>query len=169
MKRILAYLLLAAVAVTAPSCRRAAEKAASQIHFRQVESLGIRSDATIEATLRIDNGSAYRLALDRATADLCFAARPVARLTLVEGVTLARRTEASVTTRWRLDVRNPLLALQAAGRLRRGDLESFAVTFAVEGTGGPVKVNFSREMMPLSDFLSTFGLTFDDIKEYLKP
>mgnify|MGYP007123126862 CR=1 FL=1 len=33
---------------------------------------------------------------------------------------------------------------------------------------GVVPVKISGDMMPLSDFLNTFGLSEDDIKEYLK-
>jgi hypothetical protein len=42
------------------------------------------------------------------------------------------------------------------------------VSYAVEGRGGPAPVKISRERMPLSDFLNTFGLTIEDVKKQLK-
>ena len=41
------------------------------------------------------------------------------------------------------------------------------ISFAVEGRGGPARVKISREMMPLSEFLNIFGLSLQDVKNYL--
>ena len=41
------------------------------------------------------------------------------------------------------------------------------VSFAIEGRGGPARVKISREMMPLSEFLNIFGLSLQDVKNYL--
>ena len=49
-----------------------------------------------------------------------------------------------------------------------GDLSQVEVSYAVEGRGGPAPVKISRERMPLSDFLNTFGLTIEDVKKQLK-
>ena len=42
-----------------------------------------------------------------------------------------------------------------------------AVSCRIRGRGGPVRVNISQEMMPLSDFLNIFGLTLQDVQNYL--
>ena len=41
-------------------------------------------------------------------------------------------------------------------------------TFEIEGRGGPAPLRFSREKMPLSEFLTTFGLSVQDVQNYLK-
>ena len=38
---------------------------------------------------------------------------------------------------------------------------------AVEGRGGPASVKNSEEMVPLSEFLNIFGLSLQDVKNYL--
>ena len=42
------------------------------------------------------------------------------------------------------------------------------IAYALEGRGGPAPVKISRDRMPLSDFLNTFGLTLQDVKNKLK-
>ena len=49
-----------------------------------------------------------------------------------------------------------------------GTSRQVEVSYAVEGRGGPAPVKISRERMPLSDFLNTFGLTIEDVKKQLK-
>ena len=46
-------------------------------------------------------------------------------------------------------------------------LFAVAVSFAVEGRGGPASVKNSEEMVPLSEFLNIFGLSLQDVKNYL--
>ena len=55
-----------------------------------------------------------------------------------------------------------------ARKVKSGDLSQVEVSYAVEGRGGPAPVKISRERMPLSDFLNTFGLTLQDVKNKLK-
>ena len=55
-----------------------------------------------------------------------------------------------------------------ARKVKSGDLSQVEVSYAVEGRGGPAPVKISRERMPLSDFLNTFGLTIEDVKKQLK-
>ena len=48
------------------------------------------------------------------------------------------------------------------------DRERIGIRYDLRGRGGAVPVNISAEMMPLSDFLNTFGLTIEDVKKQLK-
>ena len=50
---------------------------------------------------------------------------------------------------------------------RAGEIGQVAVSCRIRGRGGPVRVNISQEMMPLSDFLNIFGLTLQDVQNYL--
>ena len=74
--------------------------------------------------------------------------------------------------RWQLpDMLQHLGALALyvlARKVKSGDLSQVEVSYAVEGRGGPAPVKISRERMPLSDFLNTFGLTIEDVKKQLK-
>ena len=53
-------------------------------------------------------------------------------------------------------------------KIREDDISKIGVSFAIEGRGGPAHVKISREMMPLSEFLNIFGLSLNDVKNYLE-
>ena len=52
--------------------------------------------------------------------------------------------------------------------MKAGELDRIALSFEIEGRGGPAPLRFSREKMPLSEFLTTFGLSVQDVQNYLK-
>lgn len=78
------------------------------------------------------------------------------------------RTTDSFRTLWQLKISDPLALYVLARKVKSGDLSQVEVSYAVEGRGGPAPVKISRERMPLSDFLNTFGLTIEDVKKQLK-
>ena len=53
-------------------------------------------------------------------------------------------------------------------KIREDDISKIGVSFAIEGRGGPARIKISREMMPLSEFLNIFGLSLNDVKNYLE-
>ena len=81
---------------------------------------------------------------------------------------MPRRTTDSFRTLWQLKISDPLALYVLARKVKSGDLSQVEVSYAVEGCGGPAPVKISRERMPLSDFLNTFGLTIEDVKKQLK-
>lgn len=167
-RRFLVWLLLLGVALSAGSCRRAVEKAAGKIRFEGIERIERQGLTGIEVVAGIDNGSAYRLTLSSAEIGIYFADGCVGTVVLCEPVEIERRTRASVTTRWRLRVSDPLALLLLARRVSAGDYDRIAVSCSVEGRGGPAPVKYSREKMPLSEFLNTFGLSIQDLEKQLK-
>lgn len=168
MRRLLAFCLAAAVAVLAPSCRRAVERSAQKIRIVQVGRPEVQGLTAFDLPLTVDNGSAHRLRLSAASLTLRCGDDRVAEVRLREEVEVPRRTTTEVTTRWRLRVVDPLALYAVARRLGEGDLSMLAVDYAAEGHGGPAAVNISRERVPLSEFLNTFGLTLHDVAEYLR-
>ena len=93
--------------------------------------------------------------------------RPVLSARLHRPVEVPRRTTERVVTRWRLQILDPMALPVLTGRLRAGEIGQVAVSCRIRGRGGPVRVNISQEMMPLSDFLNIFGLTLQDVQNYL--
>ena len=139
IQRYSVYVLLLAVAVSLSSCRRAVEKARRNIRFEGIE--------------RVERqGLTGR----------------VGTVVLREAVEVPRRTTDSFRTLWQLKISDPLALYVLARKVKSGDLSQVEVSYAVEGRGGPAPVKISRERMPLSDFLNTFGLTIEDVKKQLK-
>lgn len=168
MRRVWIHTLLLALALMAGSCRRSVEKVAGKIRFEGIEHVQLQGLSSAEVVARIDNGSAYRLSLSAARIDLYYADALVGRLVLVEPVEIDRRTEASLRTRWRLQVSDPLTLFVLYRKVKAGDCDRIALSCDIEGRGGPAPLRFSREKMPLSEFLTTFGLTVQDVQNYLK-
>ena len=92
---------------------------------------------------------------------------PARSVVLREAVEVPRRTTDSFRTLWQLKISDPLALYVLARKVKSGDLSQVEVSYAVEGRGGPAPVKISRERMPLSDFLNIFGLSLQDVKNYL--
>ena len=148
IQRYSVYVLLLAVAVSLSSCRRAVEKARRNIRFEGIERVERQGLTGAEVVVRVMNDTGYKLVLDAAEMGVYYAGGRVGTVVLREAVEVPRRTTAR--------------------KVKSGDLSQVEVSYAVEGRGGPAPVKISRERMPLSDFLNTFGLTIEDVKKQLK-
>lgn len=169
LRRVAWCALLLWATLPLASCRRAAERAAAKIRIEAVESVERQGLTGFEAVVRVRNGSGYKLVLERARLDLyCDGAR-AGDIRLGGRVEVGRRTVERVATRWQVRISDPLALYALARRVRRGAAEGIEVSYAVEGRGGPAAVNISRERVPLSEFLRTFGWTLQDVADYLNP
>lgn len=167
MKRYLLYVLLFAVVATMSSCRKAVEKAQHNIRVEAVEKIERQGLTGAEVVVRVMNNTAYKLVLDAAQIDIYYADGRVGSVVLREAVEVPRRTTDSFRTLWRLKISDPLALYVLAKKVQSGDLSQIGVSYALEGRGGPAPVKISRDRVPLSEFLSTFGLTLQDVKNYL--
>lgn len=163
LRRSLWTLLLLFLALSFGSCRQAIRRSAEKIRIDSVERIVPRGLTGIEATLHVTNGSAHRLRLDAARFDLYRRESRLGSIRLVQPVALEKHTAESLMTRWKIEVEDPLLLLAAAADLRSGRWDDLYVSCRIEGKGGPAPVNIFRERVPLSDFLTTFGLTKQDL------
>lgn len=161
-------LLLLAVVLSMGSCRKAVEKAQRNIRFEGIEKVERQGLTGAEVTVRVMNNTGYKLVLDAAQVDILYAGGRVGSVVLREAVEVPRHTTESFRTLWRLKISDPLALYVLARKVQSGDLSQVSVSYAVEGRGGPAPVKFSRDQVPLSDFLNTFGLTIQDVKNYLK-
>ena len=157
IQRYSVYVLLLAVAVSLSSCRRAVEKARRNIRFEGIERVERQGLTGAEVVVRVMNDTGVDYAGGR-----------VGTVVLREAVEVPRRTTDSFRTLWQLKISDPLALYVLARKVKSGDLSQVEVSYAVEGRGGPAPVKISRERMPLSDFLNTFGLTIEDVKKQLK-
>lgn len=165
--KYLVGLLLFGIALSGGSCRRAVERAKRNIRIEAVEKVERIGISGAEVVVRVDNGSRYNLALTAAEFGLYYADARVGTIVLMQPVEVPRRTNLAVTTRWRLKISDPLALYLLARKASGGEWDQIAVSCSVEGRGGPAPVKFSREKMPLSDFLNTFGVSIRDIENYL--
>ena len=169
MKRNLLLLCLLCAALLSGSCRRAAERAAQKIRIEAVESITPKGLTSAEAVLRIANGTRYKLLLQEAQFTLCYQSSRVLTLRLYDGFEVPKRSVASVPTRWRIRIEDPLALLLVGRDVRAGEAANLFVSYTLAGRGGPASGNRTEEMVPLSDFLRTFGVTLEEIKNYLMP
>lgn len=166
--RSLGWLSVLLVLLSTTSCRRAFEKTAQKIRVEAVESVTSRGLSGLDVTLRVANGSGYKLSLDTVRADIYCAGGRVGRIVLRDRVEVAKRTTASVSTRWQMKIYDPLALYALIRKMDRGDYSNITVSYTVSGHGGPFPINISQEMVLLSDFLNIFGLKNEDIKNFLK-
>lgn len=145
------------------SCSGAVERARRNIRFEGVESVEVHGLSSLELSLRATNDTRRNLRLREADFDLYWGGNRVARVVLMEEVTLPRRTTGCIATRWRVRVDDPLTFYVAARRIGRGDVDRATVSWHVRGRYGVASANLSQEKVPLSDFLRNFGLSVDDL------
>lgn len=169
MKKFLFYGLLTAVALSGSACRRAVEKARENIRVEAVEKFERHGLTGAEAVFRVANGTGYKLLLDQARLDIYCAGSRVGDIRLREPVEVPRRATTAVRTLWQLRISDPLALFVLTKKVRRNDYSEIAVSYSVAGCGGPVPVNISREKVPFPEFLNTFGLTPQDVADYLNP
>lgn len=164
VKKWLTMSLLMAVLLSLGSCSNTMQKMRRKVKFEGIESVTPTSLSTIQIEVRIKNQTAYNLYLQDAVAHLYYRDREIGSLRLQEQVKIPRRTESEVfRSNWLVDVGNPLSLLPILGKVRQGDWSELWVDLEMEGRGGPVPVNLSREKMPLSDFLRTFGVDAESL------
>lgn len=166
MKKLLLIGLLTALVLPLTSCRSTINKMRRKIAIERVEKLRIESLSSVEIDLAVKNGTAHKLHLDKAVVTLRYKESNVLTMTLREVVEIPRRSDGVVTSRWWVEVENPLALVAVAANVQR-DPSQMSVDLRLEGRGGPVPVNISREKMPLSVFLNTFGVDLSAIKNLL--
>ena len=166
--RMLFCILLLGVVLPLGSCRRMAEKAQRNIRLEAVEKARRQGLSGAEIVLRIKNGTGHKLKLEKASLTVYYAGGVVTKVALREPAEAPRRATASVTTLWRIRTSDPMALHVMTKKIREDDISKIGVSFAVEGRGGPARVKISREMMPLSEFLNIFGLSLNDVKNYLE-
>lgn len=168
MRRLLLYLLLLAAVLPAASCRRAVEKAVDKIRIEAVEKFERKGMGGAEAVVRVKNGTGYKLLLERAQVDVFYAGTRVMDIRLHGRIEVPRRTTVSVASLWRVRTTDPMGYYVMEKKIREGDISQVAVSIAAEGRGGPAPVKISQEMVSLSEFLNIFGLSLQDVKNYLE-
>lgn len=166
--RVLRWALLLSLVLPMTSCRRATEKALSKIRVEEVVKLERQGLSGAELVLRVKNATGHKLVLERAVLRIYYAENLVTSIALRGRVEVPRRSDGEITTLWRTRTSDPMALYVMRKKLAGGDLSRIAVSFSIDGRGGPAPVNISQEMMPLSDFLNIFGLSFDEVKTYLK-
>lgn len=166
--RMLFCILLLWVVLPLGSCRRMAEKAQRNIRLEAVEKARRQGLSGAEIVLRVKNGTGHKLKLEKASLTVYYAGGVVTKVALREPAEAPRRATASVTTLWRIRTSDPMALHVMTKKIREDDISKIGVSFSIEGRGGPARIKISREMMPLSDFLNIFGLSLNDVKNYLE-
>lgn len=167
-RTVVRWALMTAVVLSTGSCRRAVERAQRNIRFQGVERVERQGLTGAAVDVRVTNDTGYKLVLKSAQIGVYYAGSKVGTVLLREGVEVPRRTTGSVRTLWRLKISDPLALYVLVRKVQAGDLSRVTFSYDVEGRGGPAPVRISRDDVPVSEFLRTFGLTVEDIKKYLK-
>lgn len=168
MKKTIICLLTALTALTLTSCHKAAERAINNIHFDGIESFQMQGLSGAEVKVHVTNDTGYKLKANTAVFDIFYNDNQTATVTLREPVEIDGHTSASLTTLWKLQVEDPLALIILLRKLNDSQTDNITVSYQIEGRGGPMPIDFSNEKQPLSKFLDTFGVSIDDVKNYLK-
>ncbi len=169
MKRTLLYLsALLFLALTMGSCRRAAENAARKIRIEAIEQITPKGLNGADVILRVANGTRHKLVLTKAVFEFYYRQDKAMSIRLHESVEIGKRTTESIMTRWKIRIDDPLIVLLLGRDLETDEPSQIFVSYSVEGRGGPASVNIAREKVPLSDFLTTFGVTLQDVKNHFQ-
>ena len=168
MRKWLYCILLTAMVLPMVSCRRAVEKARRNIRLEAVEKVDERKGmGGAEAVVRVKNGTGYKLVLERAKVDSFYAGSRVMSI-ILHGLC---RGAAPDDRKFHVAVARE--DYRPDGLLRDGEKNPRGRYFAGRrfvcgrGARGPASVKNSEEMVPLSEFLNIFGLSLQDVKNYL--
>lgn len=169
MKKYCALLLLLVSVLSLSSCSNRIERLQRQVRLEGIESVHLPNYQTLQMDLRVLNDSPHKLVLKGAEAHLYYKDYRLVTMRLNESVEAPKRSGSAVyPTYWDVEVGNLLSVLALLGKVRQGDLSDCSVDLMLEGRGGPVPINLSREKMPLSEFLRIFGLDSEDLTNLLK-
>ncbi len=166
-KNVLLSILLILLALTFGSCRRMAEKAARKVRIEAVEEFRLRGLTGAEMVLRIANDTRYNIELDQVELTLHYKENPAITLRLHESIEIDKRSTESIATRWKLKAEG-LAMMLVARDLYNDDSSQIRVSFRIEGHGGPARIDIAQEKMLLSDFLSIFGITLQELKNQIR-
>lgn len=166
MRRIVGIVCLGLV-LLATSCQKAIERAQRDIRLEAVESIERKGMSGAAATIRVANDSRYKLVLKNARFELFYGEVPVSSFTLHGRVEIPRRTSGSYRSLWRVVTEDPMIYYMVTKKIEAGEIDRIAVSFTLEGRGGPASAKMSEEMMPFSEFLNIFGLDLDEVRKYL--
>lgn len=161
----IATVLLAASGI---GCGAVSGDASRRVSVDSVGCIRRLGSAGAEAELWLRNDSGRTLVLRRARIALRCDGLPVGTLELHAPVRIARRSATHVVSRWRVRSDEPMAFRVLERRLRSGDLAGIEVGCDLRGRSGVIPANISTGMMPLSDFLNTFGLSADELKQFLE-
>ncbi len=153
MKSLLLKICMFAALSLAASCGGIAQK----IGPLRVESVELHGLSGVDATLEINNSSAHRIRIKRAEAMFHYDGAPVGKVALVREFTIEKRRLNTLNTRWRLRFKDLSMARMLVRRIENRHYDKIAISYKVTVGAGIVKKTFSAEMVPLSDFLTTFG------------
>lgn len=153
--RLLLLLLLPALT----SCNLA-HRMREKVRFEGVERIRPQGLTHLLLVLRATNDSAHNLKLKEMTLDFYLrdAAEPTLTATLLEPVTLRRRTSGTLSTKWRLDYADALAWLPLVRSLGSGRLDDWRVSVRLKGRSGVVPINILRTDLSVSQLLRTFGV-----------
>lgn len=166
-KNVLLSIALILLALTFGSCQRTAEEAIQKIRIEAVEDFRLSGLTNAEMVLRIANDTRHKIKLDEAELTILYKERPTIALQLQEGIKINKRTTESIATRWKL--KGEALPMMLVMRtIRNDDPSQIQVSFRIGGHSGLVGFDISQEKMPLSDFLPTFGLTWQEFKNRIQ-
>lgn len=169
LKKLIYCSLLVLFALSLGSCSGTVQKMRRKVKLEGIEDVRPTSLSSVRIDFRIMNQTAYNLHLKDAVAHLYYRDNCIGTMRLKERVEVPKRTASEVfPTDWAVEIGNPLSLIPILGKVRSGDLSELWVDLELEGRGGPVPVNLSREKMPLSDFLRTFGVDTDNMMNFLK-
>lgn len=168
MKKIVYLFLILSLSSCMKMVDRIVEDARENIRVESIEKIATTDLTNVDIVLKIANNSKYKLALDDATLTLFYGQSRVGDIMLREGVEVPKRATTSVLMQWRLKINNPLTLFAASRELRSRNLDNMYVSFKIAGKGGPAPIDFSEDMMSLSQFLAIFGASIDDLDKINK-
>ncbi len=166
-KNLILSISLILLALTFGSCQRMAEDAIRKIRIQAVEEFRLYGLTNAEMVLRIANDTRHKIKLNDVELTIHYKESPAITLQLQEGIKINKRTTESVATRWKLKA-EALAMMLVARDIRNDDPSQIRVSFRIEGHSGLVGFDITQEKMPLTDFLPTFGLTWQEFKNRIQ-
>ena len=147
--RLFACLLLGLLLV---SCSGAARKV-GPVRLTEFERHGWSG---ADVSLEIGNASAHRLRILSAELTFFYDSTAVGTATLTRKLTIEKRSLNRLHSRWQLRTEDPAAAYTLQKRIEERRYDRIALGYRLTVRAGLAKKTFSQQMVPLSEFLSTF-------------
>lgn len=124
------------------------------------------SGMTLE--MKVTNDSRRRLTVKRAKLTLFIDRRTVGHIYLHEPFRFERHSSGRVSSLWRMSFPDNMQLYALKRRILRDDTSQIFVSYDAVVRCGLVKANISGSYVSLSEFLNTFGMDTEILKQYLE-
>jgi len=160
-------LLLLALLLPLTSGAGVVDRYVSKIHFGGFNRVTHCTSSGMNLYVSIDNGINHNIVVKSCTAVVSRDGAEIMRIELRDRVVVPKRSVSEVLLPLRFRADNSMSILVLLRRILDGRIDDLTVSLDVRCRVSVVSKTFSKQNIAMSEFLDTFGVTIDDVKQLI--